>query len=206
MEDYPVTSRAYLSRALQRLESSRLEDLYYAAFELRCGVEARLQEYLDPHEFIPVKKRRDWHSGNLHMTATKAFQTGDAVQRACVYDSNDAHIVTLYYVPVTTRLKTISEMLGAHLHSAKKYRCESDDYWVTFRALLDEGSKLLADATAGTLLGPIMINEKTGIASMPAELLTEREETSHPLMLLRGKSVRVEITYHDTLNAAATDS
>jgi len=205
MDDYSVTSRCYLSRALERLRSSRRDELFYAALEIRCGVEARLQEYLHPHEFIPIGKRNDWHAGKLHTTAEQAFRTGDKVQRVRIYEG-DRHLATLYYVPVTARLRKIAEKLGDYLHAAKKHYPPADEYWETFRALLEEGANLLAEATDGTLLGPVLVNKRTGLASMPTELLSEPEGSTNPLLQLKGKSVQVEITYYDSLSAAKTET
>ncbi len=42
---YGTHSRGYLARARQRLDEGSFESLFYAAFELRCGIEARLQQY-----------------------------------------------------------------------------------------------------------------------------------------------------------------
>lgn len=202
MEEYTITSRCYLSRALQRLKSSRPEDLFYAALELRCGIEARLQEYLNPHEFIPRARRREWHAGKLHKTAEQNFQIGDKVQRFRIYEGG-THLATLYYVPVTSRLKTIAERVGEYLHAGKEYHAPHDDYWATFRVLLEEGAKLLEEATEGTLLGPVLVNRKTGQALMLEELLSDDlRQSNNRLLQLKGKSVQVEVTYHESLAAA----
>jgi hypothetical protein len=201
METYSTASRAYLTRALQRLKGGTTEGLFYAAFELRCGVEARLQEYLHPHEFIPLSQRTEWRTGKLHRTAEQNFLIGDKVQRVRIYEG-DTHLATLFYVPVTSRLKTITERLGDYLHALKQYHPPSDAYWGTFRALLAEGAALLEEATAGTLLGPVLIDKSTGLAQMPTELLPDDHSSPHPLLSLKGKAVALEITYHESLAAA----
>jgi hypothetical protein len=201
METYSTASRGYLARALQRLRGGTTEELFYAAFELRCGVEARLQEYLHPHEFIPLSQRTEWRTGKLHRTAEQSFLIGDQVQRVRIYEG-DTHLATLFYVPVTSRLKTITERLGDYLHALKQYHPPSDAYWGTFRELLAEGAVLLEEATAGTLLGPVLIAKSTGLAKMPTELLSD--EHSNLLPGLKGKSVALEVTYHESLAAAKT--
>jgi hypothetical protein len=46
-DDYGISSRDYLARARGELVSGRPERLFYAAFELRAGIEQRLHEYLE---------------------------------------------------------------------------------------------------------------------------------------------------------------
>ena len=47
---YKITSRDYLSRARICLDEGSNRFLFYAAFELRCGIEARMREYLEVWE------------------------------------------------------------------------------------------------------------------------------------------------------------
>ena len=44
-QEYGFKSRDYLKRAKARLNEDKGESLFYAALELRCGIEARLHEY-----------------------------------------------------------------------------------------------------------------------------------------------------------------
>jgi hypothetical protein len=54
---YGIHSRSYLKRARQRLDEGYPESLFYAAFELRCGVESRMKEYLDAQDHISESNR-----------------------------------------------------------------------------------------------------------------------------------------------------
>lgn len=45
---YAIDSRSYLERARKQLDQGTQEGLFYAAFELRCGAEARLHEHKKP--------------------------------------------------------------------------------------------------------------------------------------------------------------
>ena len=202
VEEYTVSSRCYLSRALERLKAGEAESLFYAAFELRCGIEARLQEYLHPHEFIPLRQRNEWRARKLHRTTEKSFHIGDRVQRVRIYEDG-ALLFTLYYVPVTSRLKTIAERLGDYLHVAKKYHPPTHEYWTQLRELLTEGADLLTDAAAGTMLGPLLIESATGLAQMPLEMPPEEPHRSaQRLRDLKGKPLEVEVSYHQSLAEA----
>ncbi|MGI2856448.1 hypothetical protein ACRTDR_20040 [Shewanella algae] len=53
---YGVSSKDYLSRAKELIAEDRIESLFYAAFEIRCGIEARMNEYLEVQKHISNKK------------------------------------------------------------------------------------------------------------------------------------------------------
>src|SRR5436190_2225371 len=57
---YGIDSVDYLRRARARLDEGTCEGLFYAAFELRSGTEARLQEYLDAREDVAKHKKKGW--------------------------------------------------------------------------------------------------------------------------------------------------
>lgn len=48
--EYWVGARSYLERAKARLEDATHVSLFYAAYEIRCAVEARQDEYLKAQE------------------------------------------------------------------------------------------------------------------------------------------------------------
>ena len=47
---YGINAESYLSRARKQLDEGTQNGLFYSAFELRCGVETRLHEYLDAYK------------------------------------------------------------------------------------------------------------------------------------------------------------
>lgn len=203
MESYSVSARAYLTRARKCLAEGTAAQLFYAAFELRCGVEARLQEYLHPHDFVPDVRKLDWQVGKLHKTTLETFQLGDRVARLIIRRRKGGPILmTLYYTPVTARLKQIAQVLGDYLH-AGKYHAPADEYWEHYRALLEEGITLLSEATTGTLLGPLIRHKGSNDTSLPMELLPDTNGVfGNPLLDMPGKKVIVEVSYHDNLAAA----
>lgn len=56
--EYGVGSRDYLRRAKDLLAQGTPAALFHAAFELRCGIEARLQEYRDAATKVAKLKKR----------------------------------------------------------------------------------------------------------------------------------------------------
>ena len=57
---YGMTARHYLERARARLDENTSEGLFCAAFELRCGVESRMREYLRAQEAVSEGKKNGW--------------------------------------------------------------------------------------------------------------------------------------------------
>lgn len=204
MTHYGTSSRDYLARADALLRESTVDTLFHAAFELRCGIEARLQECLEPHEHIPLGRRTAWQVGNLHRTATDAFGSSDEVVRVEVHDrATSAHLFTLFYTPVTGRLKDIAQRLGDYLHVAKRSYAAEDAYWDDLRTLLVEGTTLLREATTGTLLGAPLINRATGQSSLPVELRPDENGIYvDQIRALKGRSVVMNVARFSSLSDA----
>lgn len=152
---YGIAARDYLKRAQSRLGESALESLFYAAFELRCGIEARMQEYLEVWDHIAKKKKQGWRIAELGQNIEKSFRVGDAVIRWAVHDGHSSELIAcLYYTPVTKGLRKRGEKIGNYMHSMKRYRATDDNWWMTFREELLQAAAELRTATMGTLLGP----------------------------------------------------
>lgn len=205
MDDYFISSRAYLARAQGQLGAGTQASLFYAAFELRCGIEARLQEYLEPHEHIPEGRRTDWRVGNLHRTTEQAFSLGDQVARLQIScRGSRTPVATLFYTPVSARLKALAEKFGNYLHVAKSYRSADDPSWKDLRTQLDEAARLLSDATTGTLLGPMLLESGTQNATMPVEILPDDPQGATILKELKGVDLIVDVRYFPDLQTAQT--
>ena len=203
MSAYPISSRDYLARARVQLAAGNLQALFYAALELRCGVEARLQEHLEPHSHIPESRRTEWRPGKLHRTTIEAFKLGDQVARVrIVHQDSGALITTLFYTPVSARLKTLAEKLGSYLHAAKTVRPADDPFWTSFRDELEEAAQLLTDATTGTLLGPILRRSGSAQVTMPMEVTSGDLLDSEAFAELKGANVVLDIQYFPDIRTA----
>src|SRR5687768_16809028 len=62
---YGTTSRDYLARAKVLRANGTSDALFYAAFEIRCGIEARLHEYLAGAAKVATVKKGLWQIRNL---------------------------------------------------------------------------------------------------------------------------------------------
>lgn len=169
--NYRIDSRDYLARARRLIDGGSLESLFYAAFELRCGIEARLQQYLEAQSHISEKRKKGWRIAELAKNIEKVFQTGDKVVEFAVYDQeNDALLYTFYYTPVRARLRKMGEQLGNYLHSMRIYHHPQDKWWVEMRNLLEKVYGELRKANLGTMLGVPLLDPKTNRIVFSSEL------------------------------------
>lgn len=155
---YEIDSIAYLNRARRCLDQRTQEGLFYAAFELRCGTESRLQQYLDARSDIARHKKRGWKIVGSSHELDRRIRLGDTIYEAQLSDHN-GNFIFLYYTSVTARLR---ESAGARLHdllhAAKTYYECDDRWWDDTRKFLEQIYSDLAFASRGSLLAPIMLS------------------------------------------------
>lgn len=173
---YHVSARAYLERARTQLDAATREGLFYAAFELRAGIQARMQQYLQAQESIAQRKKNDWKLGKLERTLEDVFQIGDRIAEVAVYDPQAGEfIATLYYTPVTSELRRNGEHLGELLHAMQQFRPDDDSWWQNTRDFLEKVRRQLATACAGTLLAPLLREPGSDKVVMRAEMFEESQ-------------------------------
>src|SRR5271165_6848988 len=154
---YKCGSRDYLERARSLLEQNTQQALFYAAFELRCGIEARLQEYLAVQEHLSKKRKDGWRINELGKNLKRAFDDGDKIIELGFSNNKSGETVACYYTPVKASLKKSGQQLGNFLHPMKKFKSIDDVWWKHFRELLLSTYQGLKLATTGTLLGPPLL-------------------------------------------------
>jgi hypothetical protein len=168
---FPTGARAFLTRATEHLarfeHEDAVESFFYAALELRFGIEARLNEYLAS---ALKSVGRDSKSINEYV-ATKLLKRLVAIDpnagRATtlrISSESDGSSTVLQFTPVSPRLAAIHGQLGELLHY--KFFI-NNEHWVVrkplggdphrsvadFVPLLKEGIAELQSATSGLLLG-----------------------------------------------------
>jgi len=155
---YRCGSRDYLVRARTRLDENSKQGLFYAAFELRCGIEARLQEYLEVQEHLSKRRKEGWRIAELSKNLKRAFDDGDQILEIVFRDVEGSNSVACYYTPVTTSLKKKGQQLGKYLHPMKEHKPAEHEWWKTLQDLLEATYQELKTATTGTLLGPPLLD------------------------------------------------
>ncbi|MGP9567592.1 hypothetical protein ACT3RP_09145 [Halomonas sp. AOP5-B2-8] len=192
---YGISSRDYLERARNCLSQQKNEFLFYAAFEIRCGVEARMQEYLEVQAHISKKKRQGWQVAKLARNIENVFRTGEQEAVLLVLD-RESHAVKFEarYTPVKRSLREKAEKLGNYLHAGKKYHEDDGAFWLQFRTLLDEAVAELEHANSGRLLGPLLLHPNRETVDIKLELPTE-EDREAVKILAEGDQSIFEVTY-----------
>lgn len=167
---YGTHSQNYVERARLRLAEQKREGLFYAALEIRLGVEVRMKEYLAVQHHISKAKKEGWRVAHLGKSLESAFRTGDKVIQLRILDRESKELLwVLYYTPVTKRLQKMAQRLGDYLHAPDASADRSDQWWKGFRQLLETAWLELKKATTGALIGAPLLHTATGKLNMTVE-------------------------------------
>jgi hypothetical protein len=197
---YGVSGKSYLERALKRLASDEHENLFYAAFELRCGIESRLQQYLEAQEGISNAKKNEWQLRKLGRTIEEAFQTGDQIVEVEVSLADSGIVLgRFFYTPVTRKLLKAGERLGDLLHGLQSFRAPNDPWWITQRQWMSEIARDLDVACRGTLLGPPLWDRATREGHMTTEMIDSEIDEIRALGARAGSRIVLQVSYPPSL-------
>lgn len=153
---YSISARGYLARAKQRLKDETPEALFYAAFELRCCVESRQEEYATALDFLKTKIK-PWNIGKTAMTLQRVFDSKKIAHITLVF--GNAKQFDLYYTPVTEGLHGAAvKTLGALLHCMPIFKVDDDPFWMTTRTELIDIYRRAWITCQGTLLLPPLVD------------------------------------------------
>lgn len=192
--DYPFArfhtgARAFLGRAREQMAAFRINNdetqrLFYAALELRFGIEARLSEYLETamkNLGRDASEVNDYVATKLLRKLTQIEPNYEQAGGLRITNEQSGHQTVLEFTPVTRELAKLHGKLGELLHykfflnnkhwQLKKpmgghpHRSIGD-----FADLVEDGITQLAEATRGSLLGHMRFTEIVG------EVLGEEEK------------------------------
>lgn len=168
--NYHIGSTSFLGRANERLVQFDLDEnpvnLFYAALELRFGIEARLNEYLNPVLTAagknPKVETKYAVSKLLKRLIDLDPQSNTALNLRITSDQTMAQTV-LEFTPVSPKLAALHGQLGKFLHYSffvandhwyLKVRSEinSDKTIRNVREILQQAADELTEATRGALL------------------------------------------------------
>lgn len=198
---YGTHSRDYLMRARQQLDAGSLESLFYAAFELRCGIEARLQQYEEALANIAKIKRAGWRIPKVAKNIEKIFRTGDKIARVNICDLTTERVRhSLYYTPVNKDLRAMAGQISKLLHFPREYKAPENPWWNEIRDYLELVYKELSKANKGTLLSVPLLNPETRSVHFETELgQGESIEYQKNLIGPIGERYLVTVDYLDDL-------
>lgn len=199
--NYGIGARDYLERSRQQLELGTSATLFYAAFELRCGIEARMQQYLDDQQQIERRLREGWRIAHLRRGLERAFGPGGERIVAITVESGEiaspVSLKTFFYTPVGRDLQNGAERLGEYLHSMRQPRAPDDSWWKDTRVFIEAIHKGLEQACLGTLIGPPLRSEH-GQLEMRVEVVGGTEYAEALLAnYVPGLQARLRVEYLD---------
>ena len=154
---HDASPEAFASRIRDHLLAGGEDSLLYAALELRCAVESRMQAYLAPLDHVARSQKEDYSMPKLAKTTENTFKIGEQMAiYTFAFDDGTPDLV-LRYIPISQRLRSIVARLGNVLHFPGEKNLENADWWRTLRSELTEGLAWFKLAAGGDLLGaPLM--------------------------------------------------
>ena len=156
---YNVRSIDYLNRAKRERGADDLIRLFYSAFELRAGVEARLNEYRDA--IHNAKHDNTWQVRILKRHIENVVEKHEKPVTINFHDPDTNTTFPIRYVPITDELKSITERLGEYLHFIHPSKLQKREILSDLKIFVDKGIELLSDAVSGELLSPPLWDNKT---------------------------------------------
>ena len=149
----PVSAVSYLARAQALYKTDDKASWIYAALELRCGVEARLQAHAAVAHGVSKTQAEQWEIKKLGRTLDEAFGFGDSLLIVFV-TMGDGRACQFMYAPVSARLQEIAKRCGDYLHAIRPERVEKAEFWAELRSMVEEGCHLLNLACSSEILRP----------------------------------------------------
>jgi hypothetical protein len=193
---YNCGARAYMKRAKLQLDKSEKEALFYAAFELRCGIEARLQEYLYVQEKVSEQKKKDWQVIKLSRNLENVLPLGDRIVELIYSEVKSGESISIYFTPVKKSLQRQSGRLGDYLHAMKSGRDDNDIWWNETAKFLASVYEELFAATAGTVLGPPVMTRGSNKYKLIAELgIIKAHDEFFAIWGHAGNNVQMKVNY-----------
>ncbi|MDO9467989.1 MAG: hypothetical protein Q7J36_11880 [Thiobacillus sp.] len=201
---YSTASTDYLDRMKALLDEGSEASLFYAALELRCGVEARLREYIETIDHIPKAQKKEWAVAKLGRSIESAYRSGDKIMIFTIIFPEDGAQLQLMYVPVSKRLQDIANRLGDYLHVPKSDVAENQAWWKQLKELLTEAYPLLKLATSGELIGLPLIHHPTN--RLNARVLISGDDPRHALLprITQGAQHTLKVEYIEPIPGSFT--
>ena len=194
---YPSNAAAFSDRAASLISSGESANLFYAALEIRMGVEARLQSYVLARSETSAAVKKGWKIQDLAKGLEKAFKgSKDVVQLSYSHTRDDPPFAVFRYTPVTAELQKIAQRLGDYLHY-REVKVERDDsWWAQFRQIVKRGQELLSLCASGQLMGPPLWYPRTGEIKLNVEFTAGDPGIEQMLQLAKTRQeLMIEVTY-----------
>jgi hypothetical protein len=190
-----TSTTAYIARIRERLAEPRLEFALYAALELRCAVEGRMKQYLEPLSHIPKAHKKEWSVVKLGRNINSAFKVKEQIATFTICLTDPPEMIELRYIPVSSRLQDITNKLGDYLHFPSNENLASPESGEALRAMVHEGLAWLEFAASGELMGVPLINQKTQETNLQIAFAEDDHRFAILLRVKQGAQHVIKVDY-----------
>lgn len=200
-EEYSVDLYHHLRRARDQLDKGKHDGLFYAALELRCGVESRIQDYLYAREDISKKKKKGWKVAAAGRELDKAFTDGLRIVELVIVSTTSGEQFPFFHTPVGPELRTAIGRLGDLLHAQKETISGDSPWWSETREFLESTFQMAGTLAQGTLMAPLL-QSPTGQISLQAYYHKDNPIAAafyDESPLTKGAKIKVRVVYHDEI-------
>ena len=157
---YSTHTQDFAKRARDLLATEQSDKLLYAALEVRLGVEARLQSYVQANDQVSSAIKRGWQIPKLFKGLEKTFSNSSQVVEFVV-SAADVDPVKMHFIPVSDQLRNLAERFGNALHLTASSH-SSPTWWQELRTSVEQATRDLEICSGATLLGTPLREHKTG--------------------------------------------
>ncbi len=145
--NYNSSSLDFLDRARKQLslfDAGNIESLFYAALELRMGIEARVCEYLE-HSLNNKKpsKQKEYHAEKLFAKLLKNNPDAEQSLELLIGKKGSTNLSAFKYTPVKKEFLDYYKKLGEIVHY--KFFINNEQSWYVKEKLQKYGEKPLFD-------------------------------------------------------------
>ena len=157
---YRTLTYNFAQRAAGLAATGTRADLIYAALEVRMGVEARLQSYVQANDEVSSALKKGWQIPKLFKGLEKTFSNSSQVVEF-VTSVPGVEPVKMHFIPVSSRLRGHAERFGNALHLTA-HSHSSERWWADLKLSVDEAVRDLEVCAQATLLGVPLRDPRTG--------------------------------------------
>ena len=157
---YGTLTQDFAERASSLITQGSRASLLYAALEIRMGVEARLQSYVQASDEVSDALKRGWQIPKLFKGLGRTFSNSSQVVEFIVSAGTTAPVV-MHFIPVSNRLRNHAERLGNALHYTAVSH-SGDEWWSDLEESLTDALRDLKVCAKATLLGVPLLDPKSG--------------------------------------------
>jgi len=204
-DEYSVDLYHHLQRARDQLDRDKHDGLFYAAFELRCGVESRIQDYLNARDDIAKKKKKGWKVAIAGKELDKAFTDGLRIVELVIISQTTGEAVPFFHTPVGPELRAAIGSLGNLLHAQKETIPSGSPWWGVTREFLESTFRMAGTLAQGTLLAPLL-QSPTGQILMRAYYHNDNPIASafhDGSPFIKGAKIEARVAYYNEMPAHA---